>query len=103
MSNEWADHGHAHRYLDHGDDYPPHRQEGEEVLIAELPERVDRILDLGCGDGRLGALVRAARPGAALLAVDMSPAMLEAARTRFDGDPDVEVIDLDFGRPLPDI
>jgi SAM-dependent methyltransferase len=64
-------------------DAVPHRAAGEAELVAELPVRCERVLDLGCGDGRLLALVRQARPGVEGVAVDYSPPMLEAARERF--------------------
>ena len=99
--NEWATASHAVAYLDRGPVYPPHRDEGEAVLVAELPASVARVLDLGCGDGRLLAVVLAARPGASGVAVDMSPPMLEAARARFAGDDRVDVVEHDLDRPLP--
>lgn len=36
----------------------PHRLLAEEMLLAALPERVGRFLDLGTGDGRLLAAIR---------------------------------------------
>ena len=81
----------------------PHRTEGETVLLELLPERVERVLDLGCGDGRLFALVRGARPEAGGVAVDFSPPMLERARDRFAGDPEIEVREHDLAQPLPDL
>jgi trans-aconitate methyltransferase len=53
---------------------------GEPVvaLLALLPG--ERILDLGCGDGRLTE--RLAATGADVVGVDASPAMVEAARRR---------------------
>ena len=100
--NEWATEAHASDYLRRGRGYPPHRDEGEAVLLAELPERCERVLDLGCGDGRLLALVLRDRPGAAGVALDMSPPMLEAARRRFAGTA-VEVVEHDLTSPLPDL
>ncbi len=44
------------------------------------------MLDLGCGDGRLLALVRLARPGVEGVALDYSPPMVEAARERFSAE-----------------
>ena len=63
------------------------RRAGEEVLIEVLPDSPRRVLDLGCGDGRLGALVLDARASVEhLVAVDRSPPMLERARQRFADD-----------------
>jgi SAM-dependent methyltransferase len=81
----------------------PHRLEGEASLLELLPERVERVIDLGCGDGRLLALVRDARPGAAGVAVDFSPPMLARLRERFESVADVEVVDHDLSRPLPEL
>lgn len=79
----------------------PHRLEGDAALLELLPARLGRVLDLGCGDGRLLALVRDARPDASGVALDFSPPMLARARERFDGVPEVEVVEHDFSRPLP--
>ncbi len=50
-------------------------------LIALLaPEKGERILDLGCGDGVLAATIAAS--GAQVTAVDGSPEMVAAARSR---------------------
>jgi SAM-dependent methyltransferase len=97
-TNLWTDADHALRYLAEADGIP-HRTEGESALIEFLPERVDRFVDLGCGDGRLTALVLTARPGAQALAVDFSPAMLAAARDRFGADDRVIVIEHDLEAP----
>lgn len=52
-----------------------------EPLIGLLaPLRGERILDLGCGDGRLSVIL--AQRGAEVVAVDSSPAMVNAARAR---------------------
>jgi SAM-dependent methyltransferase len=99
---EWADPCRAGAYLDRADSIP-HRREGEAVLLDHLPAAVRRVLDLGCGDGRLLALVLAARPGATGVALDASPPMLAAASARFAGRADVEVVDHDMRRPLPDL
>lgn len=56
--------------------------------------RVERALDLGCGDGRLGADLDAAE----LTAADVSPVALERARRRL---PEARVVELEPDAPLP--
>jgi len=101
-TNEWATPEHALANLQRADGFP-HRAEGEGVVLELLPERVERILDLGTGDGRLLALVASARPEASGVAVDFSPTMIEAARRRFAGRDNVLVVEHDLSRPLPDL
>ena len=68
------------------------RRAGEAVLLEVLPDAPRRVLDLGCGDGRLGGLVLDARASVEhLVAVDRSPPMLERARQRFGGDARADV------------
>ena len=88
--NLWTYTDHALGYLERADSIP-HRVEGESTLLEFIPSTVKRILDLGTGDGRLLALVKSGHPDATAVAVDFSPAMLEAARKRFAGDPSVSV------------
>lgn len=98
--NLWVEADHALRYLAVADAIP-HRTEGEAELLTCLPPSVERVLDLGSGDGRLLALVRTLRPGAHGVAVDFSAEMLDRCRERFAGDP-VEVVEHDLDRPLDD-
>ena len=100
--NEYASAEHALKYLARADRIP-HRTEGESVLLELIPRNVQRILDLGTGDGRLLALLRIDRRDAHGVALDFSPTMLNAARERFRGDNNVRVIEHNLDEPLPDL
>ena len=100
MANEWTSPEHALEYLARADAVP-HRSEGEAVLLELLPERVNRILDVGAGDGRLLHVVKLARPMATGVALDLSPTMLSEARRRFEGEESVELLEHDLNHPLP--
>jgi SAM-dependent methyltransferase len=68
------------------------RRAGERMLVEVLPEAPRRMLDLGCGDGRVSALVLDARPAIeTAVAVDVSPPMLDLAGRRFADDERVAV------------
>jgi SAM-dependent methyltransferase len=68
------------------------RRAGEQMLIEVLPVAPRRMLDLGCGDGRVSALVLDARPAIKVaVAVDISPPMLDLARNKFADDERVAV------------
>jgi SAM-dependent methyltransferase len=80
----------------------PYRGDGEMVLVADLVAALPgRILDLGCGDGRLTALLLAEYPDSTALLVDLSDTMLDAARERFDGDDRVVFLQHRLDEPLP--
>ena len=100
--NLWTSSEHALDYLSRADSIP-HRTEGESALLEFIPPTARRILDLGTGDGRLLALVKLDHPDAAAVAIDFSPAMLEAARRRFGGDSSVAVTAHNLDRPLPEL
>jgi tRNA (cmo5U34)-methyltransferase len=70
------------------------------MLLEALPERVDRFLDLGTGDGRLLTLVRAHFPSAKAIGLDSSAPMLSRANERFADDALVELRMHDLGSPL---
>ena len=98
--NLWTSNEHARDYLERADSIS-HRGEGESALLEFIPPDTRRILDLGTGDGRLLALVRREHPDTEAVAVDFSPAMLEAVRKRFAGDSSVNVVAHNFDEPLP--
>ena len=76
---------------------------GEAVLPEFIPMDVERILDLGAGDGRLLALLRAERPSSEGVALDVSPVMLRVARAGFRDDAKVQVLKHGLEEPLPDL
>src|SRR6478672_6065197 len=100
--NLWTSTEHALDYLGHADSIP-HRVEGEATLLEFIPSTARRILDLGTGDGRLLALVKLDHPQATAVAIDFSPAMLEAAKKRFEDDSAVKVIAHNLDSPLPEL
>jgi ubiquinone/menaquinone biosynthesis C-methylase UbiE len=100
--NLWTSPDHVLDYLGRADSIP-HRVEGEATLLECIPATAQRILDLGTGDGRLLALVKRDHPDATAVAIDFSPAMLEAAQKRFRGDSSVEVIPHNLETPLPEL
>jgi tRNA (cmo5U34)-methyltransferase len=99
--NSWSDEAHSARYLARAD-VMPHRSEGDAVLVGDLAAALPgRILDLGCGDGRLTELVLDSYPGSSACCLDFSPTMLDAARARIGARPGVEVLRHDLGDALP--
>jgi SAM-dependent methyltransferase len=98
--NLWTSADHALEYLARSDGIP-HRTEGERALLEWLPARVDRFLDLGSGDGRLAALVKAAHADAQLVAIDFSAFMLQRLRERFADDSSATILDHSLDVPLP--
>lgn len=101
-TNRWKSAEHALGYLAKADQIP-HRTEGEGILLEQIPKTVKRVLDLGTGDGRLLALLKIERPETEGIALDFSPTMLEAVRSRFAEDPSVQVIAHNLDNPLPQI
>ncbi len=103
MGATWQDEAKVHEYVGRVGRLAA-RAAGEVELVEALPDRVERILDLGCGDGRLAALVLDARPDArSATGLDNSPPMLELARERFRDDERVEIREHDLGRPVPEL
>lgn len=97
----WTDEQQVEWYLDRIDALPP-RLAGERVLVEALEGLTPRrVLDLGCGDGRLAALVLEHCPEVdQVVAVDRSAPMLARARQRFAGEPRVELRVGDLCEPV---
>ena len=100
--NLWRNAEHAIDYLERRASIP-RRGEAYQVLFEILPPAVDRVLDLGTGDGYTLQLVLDARPGATGVALDFQEEMLDRARARFAGHGGVEVVRHDLDAPLPEI
>ena len=98
--SEWKTAERVLGYLERADRVP-HRTAGETALLEELPKTVQRVLDLGAGDGRLLDLVLRSRPSASGVAVDFSLPMLERLKSRFDADERVEIVEHNLEDPLP--
>jgi trans-aconitate 2-methyltransferase len=73
------------------------------AVLDRLPLRGDeRVLDAGCGSGRVTELLLERLPRGRLVALDGSPAMLDEARVRLGRFGDrVEFVAADLRRPLP--
>ena len=95
-TNEWIDPGHAQGFLDRRGQLPKIDIAYAELLDI-LPANPRRVLDLGCGDGKVMAMI-----GGSGVGVDFSPHMLELARARFHDD-DVEIVAHNLNARLPDL
>jgi trans-aconitate 2-methyltransferase len=73
------------------------------VVLDRLPlEGGERVLDAGCGSGRVTELLAERLPAGTIVALDGSPSMIEAARRRLAPFGDrIEYVVADLGRPLP--
>src|SRR5438067_11028434 len=92
-SNEWATAQHAEAYLERAK-HMPRREVAYGELLEVLPANPRRVLDLGCGDGKVMAML-----GGSGVALDFSPTMLDAARQRFHAD-DVDVVEHNLNAPV---
>jgi tRNA (cmo5U34)-methyltransferase len=100
-ASEWQTVDHALAYLARADKLP-HRVEGEKVLLDQISPNVNRVLDLGTGDGRLLSLVLLNNPSAEGAALDFSDPMITQAKKRFTDNPQVKIVKHDFSQPLPE-
>jgi len=100
-SASWRDPERVDWYLARIGELTP-RAAGEDVLVSVLPGSPCSVLDLGCGDGRLAALILENRSSVQrVVAVDSSPAMLGYAEDRFRGDERVSLQEWDLEDSLP--
>ena len=97
MADDWSEPGRVAEYLSRE---IPHRRIAEDLLLEALPERVDSLLDLGSGDGRLLHLVRERHPQARGVGIDSSEPMLARAADRLGAEPLVELRRHDLASPL---
>ena len=88
MSSEWS---RPERVADYLKREIPHRDVAEGLLLAALPETVERVVDLGTGDGRLLALIAGEHPAVRGVGLDNSSEMIRRARARLQGDARLEV------------
>src|SRR3954453_23031936 len=76
---------------------------GREVLARLELDGDERVLDAGCGTGRVTAALVERLPCGEVVAVDGSPAMVEETRRRLGDSADVRVADLlalELDRPV---
>jgi trans-aconitate 2-methyltransferase len=76
---------------------------GRDVLDRLVLRGDERVLDAGCGTGRVTAALVERLPRGQVLAVDGSPAMVEQARERLGDDADVfaaDLLELDLDPPV---
>jgi SAM-dependent methyltransferase len=99
LADYWMDLENVRNYLSKAARLP-HRRAGDAALIQATPLNVNRILDLGTGDGHLIALLMQSHPNAQFVGVDISMHMLAAAKTRFRGNPQVTIFQHDLNQSL---
>jgi trans-aconitate 2-methyltransferase len=79
----------------------PQARWGRAVLDRLPLSPDDRVLDAGCGTGRVTELLLARLPRGQVVAVDASPLMLEEARRRLGEGPQIQYVLADLAEPLP--
>jgi trans-aconitate 2-methyltransferase len=79
----------------------PQTRWGRAVLDRLALRGDERVLDAGCGSGRVTELLLARLPRGKVVALDGSPSMIAEARRRLGDRPDLEYVVADLARPLP--
>ena len=69
------------------------------IVAAARPQGVRSFLDLGCGDGVLGAVLLERYPSATGLFVDFSPTLIRAAQMRLAGRANCHLVETDYSLP----
>ncbi len=100
--SHWLTSQRARDYL-HRENKIPHRGEGERVLLKFIPEKTRKVLDLGTGKGRLIRLLKQKIPAIKCTVIDFSPHMLRILGRRYIADKSVNIVEHDFGFPLPEM
>ena len=103
-SDEWSDPDHSLNYLRYADSFP-HRNEGEAILLENIPANATRILDIGSGAGRLINIIKenSHKSNIEFVALDISPTMLKSLKHNFANDASVKVMEHDLDTSLPDL
>src|ERR1051325_1608444 len=71
-----------------------------DAFLGRQPRRA--ILDLGCGNGNhLGMYLRHVGPNGTVTALDHEPTLVEAARRRYEGTPNLDIRVGSMDNPLP--
>lgn len=99
---EWTDPDRAERWLDRREAVP--RQAEVATVIFEnviAGRQINRILDIGTGDGRVIAGLLGAFPDAEAVGIDFSPPLLEKAQERFAAETGVDFFEHDLSYALP--
>ncbi|REE56265.1 tRNA (cmo5U34)-methyltransferase [Paenibacillus taihuensis] len=69
---------------------------GVAASLADSKQEAPKILDLGAGTGLFASLLVQRYPDAKLTLIDLADHMLDVARTRFGGNPNVEYVCADY-------
>jgi len=77
--------------------------DADEVMDEFVSTDVSRVLDLGTGAGHLIDVLRARRPMAEFVGLDISPTMLASSRARVADDPHITILEHDLATPLPEL
>ena len=99
-ANKWTDSDHARAYLERRDRIPFFDEATTHFMELIAPDAT-RVLDLGCGDGRLMAEIVAVRPDVHGVCVDFSPEMIQTVKDRFTDRANIEIVDHDLSKALP--